>query len=441
MRLAKCVLVAGVLTGLAACTTAQPGNVAANEFVAANATGMGVAHPELWPAYDYPVAVNPEHEARIAQLLASMTLEEKIGQLVQADLCCVTPADMREYHLGSILVGGNSGPNGNDLSPAPDWLAAADAFYNASVDTSDGGVGIPMIWGTDAVHGHSNIIGATIFPHNIGLGAAHNPALIEQIGRVTATEIRVTGQEWTFAPTVAVPQDFRWGRAYEGYSSNPELVASYVGALLQGLQGDPDNTDLLSGPYVLASTKHFLADGGTDNGVDQGDSSISEEDLRDIHGAPYGPAIEGGVATVMASFSSWQGDQDDRQRVAAHRRSERPDGFRRLRGFRLERPRAGGGLHQRKLPAGAAGGDRHVYGPRYLARCLCRSARPARARAKCRWRGWTMPWRGSCGSSCGSACSITAHRAPARWRGNTNCSALPNIAQWRAMRCASRWCC
>ncbi|QZH75698.1 MAG: exo 1,3/1,4-beta-D-glucan glucohydrolase [Erythrobacter sp.] len=290
---------------LAACATVPPGDTAST--AALPASGAGVANPEIWPAYEYPVTVNPEHEARIAQLLASMTLEEKIGQLVQADLCCVTPEDMREYHLGSILVGGNSGPNGNDFSPAPDWLAAADAFYNASVDTSDGGVGIPMLWGTDAVHGHSNIIGATIFPHNIGLGAAHNPALIEQIGRVTATEIRVTGQEWTFAPTVAVPQDFRWGRAYEGYSSDPELVASYVGALLQGLQGNPDNTDLLSGPYVLASTKHFLADGGTDNGVDQGDSSISEEDLRDIHGAPYGPAIEGGVATVMASFSSWQG--------------------------------------------------------------------------------------------------------------------------------------
>ncbi|VVT01283.1 glycoside hydrolase family 3 protein [Erythrobacter sp. EC-HK427] len=269
--------------------------------------GPGIANPEIWPEYEYPVPVVAEHEARIDALLASMTLEEKIGQLIQADLCCVTPDEVRQYNLGSILVGGNSGPNGNDFSPAPDWLAAADAFYNASVDRSDGGVGIPVVWGTDAVHGHSNIIGATIFPHNIGLGAAHNPALIEQIGQVTAREIRVTGQEWTFAPTVAVPQDFRWGRAYEGYSSDPDLVASYVGALLQGLQGDPDNMDLLSGPYVIASTKHFLADGGTDNGVDQGDSSISEEDLRDIHGVPYGPAVEGGVATVMASFSSWQG--------------------------------------------------------------------------------------------------------------------------------------
>ncbi len=169
-----------------------------------------------------------------------------------------------------------------------------------------------MIWGTDAVHGHSNIIGATLFPHNIGLGAMRDPALIEKIGAATAEEIRVTGQEWTFAPTVAVPQDFRWGRAYEGYSSDPQLVASYVGAMVRGLQGPPDGGHILQRGKVIASTKHFLADGGTYNGVDQGDARISEEELRDIHGAPYGPAIEEGVATVMASFSSWQGVQDDR---------------------------------------------------------------------------------------------------------------------------------
>jgi beta-glucosidase len=265
------------------------------------------ANPAQWPSYSYPVPLQPEEEARIKSLLARMTLEEKIGQLVQADLCCVTPDEVRQYNLGSILVGGNSGPNGNDLSPAADWLKAADDFYLASIDTSDGGVGVPVIWGTDAVHGHSNIIGATIFPHNIGLGAMRDVALVEKIGEVTAKEIRVTGQEWTFAPTVAVPQDFRWGRAYEGYSSDPELVASYVGAMVRGLQGPPSNTDLLAGPYVIASTKHFLADGGTDKGVDQGDSSISEAELRDIHGKPYGPAIAEGVSTVMVSFSSWQG--------------------------------------------------------------------------------------------------------------------------------------
>ena len=295
--------------GLASCTLPQAGtDYAAQDDVApAISPSAGVAHPEIWPAFDYPVPVQQDDEVRIAALLERMTIEEKIGQLVQADLCCVTPEDVRTYNLGSILVGGNSGPNGNDLSPAPDWLSAADDFYLASVDASDGGVGIPIVWGTDAVHGHSNIIGATIFPHNIGLGAMRDTGLIERIGAVTAKEIRVTGQEWTFAPTVAVPQDFRWGRAYEGYSSDPDLVASYVGAMVRGLQGPPTNDNLLAGPYVIASTKHFLADGGTDAGVDQGDSSISEEELRDIHGKPYGPAIAEGVSTVMVSFSSWQG--------------------------------------------------------------------------------------------------------------------------------------
>jgi beta-glucosidase len=273
----------------------------------APATSAGVAHPEIWPRYDYPVPEDAAAEARIAELIGRMTLEEKIGQLVQADLCCVTPDDVRTYNLGSVLNGGNSGPEGDDLAPAAKWLEAADSFYAASVDTSDGGVGIPIVWGTDAVHGHSNIIGATIFPHNIGLGAMHDPALIERIGAATATEIRVTGQEWTFAPTVTVPQDFRWGRAYEGYSSDPALVSSYVGAMVRGLQGPPDGGNILARGKVIASTKHFLADGGTDRGVDQGDATIAEDVLRDVHGAPYGPAIEEGVATVMASFSSWQG--------------------------------------------------------------------------------------------------------------------------------------
>ena len=267
----------------------------------------GVANPSIWPQYEYPVPQIAADEAKIADLISRMTIEEKIGQLVQGDLCCVTPEDVKRYNLGSVLNGGNSGPYGQDLAPASDWLKLADEFYAASVDTSDGGVGIPVVWGTDAVHGHSNIIGATLFPHNIGLGAMHDPELIEKIGAATAKEIRVTGQEWTFAPTVAVPQDFRWGRAYEGYSSDPQLVASYVGAMVRGLQGPPDGQRILQRGKVIASTKHYLADGGTENGVDQGDAKISEEELRDIHGAPYGPAMEEGVATVMASFSSWQG--------------------------------------------------------------------------------------------------------------------------------------
>lgn len=272
----------------------------------AKVAGTGAtAHPEIWPAYKYPVPKDAKAEAMIAGLLKRMTIEEKIGQLVQGDISAITPADMQKYHLGSVLAGGSSGPNGDDKAPAAKWLALADAFYDASVDKSNGGVGIPMLWGIDAVHGHANIVGATIFPHNIGLGAAHDPALIERIGVATAKEIRVTGQEWTFAPTVTVPQDYRWGRAYEGYSSDAKLVSSYVGAMVRGLQGP--SASKIAPDRVLASTKHFLADGGTHNGVDQGDAQISEVELRDIHGAPYGPAITNGVGTVMASFSSWQG--------------------------------------------------------------------------------------------------------------------------------------
>ncbi|HVF95044.1 MAG TPA: glycoside hydrolase family 3 N-terminal domain-containing protein [Sphingomonas sp.] len=266
-----------------------------------------MAHPDRWPAGKWPIARDPGAEKRIADLLRRMSAEEKVGQVIQADIGSVTPDDVRRYHLGSVLNGGNSGPGGDDLAPAAKWLELADAFYAASVDRSGGRVGIPMIWGTDAVHGHSNIVGATLFPHNVGLGAANDPALIERIGAATAAEIRVTGQEWTFAPTITVPQDARWGRTYEGYSSDPALVARYADRMILGLQGKPNSGPMLSGPYVLASTKHFLADGGTFEGRDQGDARISEDALRDIHGRPYGPAIANGVATVMTSFSSWHG--------------------------------------------------------------------------------------------------------------------------------------
>ncbi len=264
-------------------------------------------HPASWPKVKWPLAPVPADELRIKALLAKMTVEEKVGQVVQPDIASVTPEDMRKYHFGSILNGGNSAPGNDEFAPPQVWLALADQFYDASVDRSDGGVGIPMIWGTDAVHGHSNIVGATLFPHNIGLGAARDPDLIERIGRATALEVRTTGMEWTFAPTVTVPQDYRWGRAYEGYSPNADLVASYAAAMIRGLQGPPVSTAMLAGPNVLASTKHFLADGGTEGGRDQGDAQISEVVLRDIHAKPYGPAITAGVATVMTSFSSWNG--------------------------------------------------------------------------------------------------------------------------------------
>ncbi len=280
----------------------------AGSLTAAGPRGeVPVVHPALWPRAHWPIAASASTERRIAALLARMTIEEKVGQVIQADIASVTPDDARTYHLGSILNGGNSAPGGDDFAPPAKWLALADAFYAASVDKRGGRVGIPILWGTDAVHGHSNIVGATLFPHNIGLGAAHDPALIERIGRATAVEVRTTGMEWTFAPTLTVPQDYRWGRAYEGYSSDPKIVAAYAGRMITGLQGAPNSGPILAGPHVLASTKHFLADGGTDEGRDQGNASIDETTLRTVHGAPYVPAIDAGVATIMSSFSSWQG--------------------------------------------------------------------------------------------------------------------------------------
>ncbi len=267
------------------------------------------AASDPWPQVTWPLAADPALEKRITDLMAGMTVEEKVGQLVQGDIASLTPEDVRRYRLGSILAGGNSDPGGRyDASPA-EWLALADAFYDASMDTSKGGKAIPLLFGIDAVHGQSNIVGATLFPHNIGLGATRNPELLRQIGGITALETRVTGMEWTFAPTVAVPQDDRWGRSYEGYSESPEVVASYAGAMVEGLQGRVGTPEFLDGRHVIASVKHFLGDGGTTDGKDQGDTRISEPDLVRIHAAGYPPAIAAGAQTAMASFNSVNGEK------------------------------------------------------------------------------------------------------------------------------------
>jgi beta-glucosidase len=267
----------------------------------------GKAHPALWPQAQSPIPADAALERRIAQQLDSMSLEDKVGQIIQADVASVTPEDVHRYRLGSILNGGNSGPGGDDFAPARAWLAAADAYYLASVDKSDGGPGIPVLWGLDAVHGHANIIGATIFPHNIALGATRDVDLIRQIGAVTAREMRVTGQEWNFGPTLAVVRDDRWGRTYESYSEDPEIVRMFATAMVTGLQGEPGSADFLRPPHVISTAKHFLGDGGTAEGRDQGDNPSSEAQLRDIHGAGYPAAIAAGVQSVMVSYSSWQG--------------------------------------------------------------------------------------------------------------------------------------
>jgi beta-glucosidase len=266
-------------------------------------------HPEIWPQVSLPALDDTAIEPRLNELLGSLSVEEKVGQIIQADVGSVTAEDVRKYRLGSVLNGGNSAPGGNDLAPAKVWLAAADAYYEASIDTRDGKHAIPILWGVDVVHGHNNIIGATLFPHNVGLGATRNAELIRKIGAITATELRVTGQEWTFAPTIAVAQDVRWGRAYESYSENATVVREYAHAIVLGLQGDPGKPDFLRGNHVIATAKHFIADGGTFEGRDQGDARATEEQLRDVHGPGYVAAIGAGVQVVMASFSSWQGEK------------------------------------------------------------------------------------------------------------------------------------
>ena len=267
-----------------------------------------------WPAGRWPLAEDAALEARIDALMAQMRLEDKIGQLVQADIGSVTPDDVRRYRLGSILAGGNSDPGGRyDATPA-EWLALADAFHAASLDTRDGGVAIPLLFGIDAVHGNSNVVGATLFPHNIGLGAARNAELVRRIGAITALETRAVGMDWAFAPTLAVPQDDRWGRTYEGYAEDPALVAEYAGVMVEGLQGKVGDADFLGPSRVIASAKHFVGDGGTENGKDQGDTQVTPEVLARLHGAGYPPAIAAGAQTVMASFNSVHG-----QKMHGHR--------------------------------------------------------------------------------------------------------------------------
>ena len=255
-----------------------------------------------WPSLSSEVT--RDVESTVASILSSMTTAEKVGQMVQAEISNVTPNEARDWNLGSVLNGGGSWPKGQ-YSTVADWVALADSFYEASTDTSDGGVGIPIIWGTDAVHGHNNVVGATIFPHNIGLGATNNPQLIREIGEITALEVAATGIDWVFAPTLAVVRNDTWGRTYEGYSEDPEIVRAYAEEIVRGLQGEGEN---LFGPAnVIATAKHFVGDGGTENGIDQGNTVVTEDALINVHAQGYVSALEAGAQTVMASYNSWNG--------------------------------------------------------------------------------------------------------------------------------------
>lgn len=265
-----------------------------------------LVHPQRWPKLRPPLPHDARLEARIDALLARMTPEQQVGQLIQADIGSVTPDDLRHVPLGSVLNGGNSSPRGDKLAAPSEWLALADRFYDAAM-AGPVAPGVPVLWGTDAVHGHNNIAGATIFPHNIGLGATRDLQLIRRIGEITALEVRVTGLDWAFSPTVAVARDVRWGRTYESYSENPELVRAYAASMVEGLQGVPGTAQFLDAAHVLATPKHFLGDGGTSGGRDEGDNLETEDGLRELDAPGYEAAIVAGAQTVMASYSSWQG--------------------------------------------------------------------------------------------------------------------------------------
>ncbi|HLP75702.1 MAG TPA: glycoside hydrolase family 3 protein [Candidatus Paceibacterota bacterium] len=246
----------------------------------------------------FPLLANGSPESDADALLGKMTLAEKIGQMVQVDTDALRDkSHIQKYFLGSVLSGGGSDPAEN--SPQG-WLKLANECRFWALETR---LKIPLLYGVDAVHGHNNVIGAVIFPHNIGLGATHNPALVEKAARITAEELAGTGINWAFAPCVAVAQDARWGRTYESFSDSPDIAGILGAATVKGFQGN----NFKEIGSVLACAKHFLGDGGTQNGIDQGNTVVDEATLRKIHLAPYLPSINGGVGSVMASFSSWNG--------------------------------------------------------------------------------------------------------------------------------------
>ena len=246
-------------------------------------------------------------DSRANALLAKMTLDEKVGQMTQPDqLYLKSDADIANYYLGAVLSGADSDPKeGNSLEA---WANLIDRYQKRSLETR---LAIPLLYGVDAVHGHNNILGAVVFPHNIGLGATRNPALIEKIARITALEVRATGINWGFAPCVTVPRDIRWGRTYEGYAEEPDGVKELGAAAVRGLQG-AGLADPLS---ILGCAKHYAGDGGTAYGsstigphlLDRGDTRLDEKTLRQIHLQGYLTTIRAGVGSIMPSYSSWNG--------------------------------------------------------------------------------------------------------------------------------------
>ena len=270
-------LVVGPIAGCGA--TKNQGPVSTAPLLPASVRAAGVPAPD------------------IEELLGQMSLAEKVGQMTQASRAALQGAEVREFFLGSVLNGGDDLVKPNT---AEGWADTIDRLQMQALGTH---LGIPLVYGIDAVHGHAGLRGATVFPHNIGLGATRNPEIGEKAGKISAEEISATGIKWTFAPCIAVPRDERWGRTYEGFGETPELASLFAPAVVRGLQGEK-----LGAPEsVIACAKHFVADGGTDKGIDQGDAKISEQELRAIHLPGYAAAVKAGVGSVMASYSSWNG--------------------------------------------------------------------------------------------------------------------------------------
>jgi len=250
-------------------------------------------------------------EARVEDLLKRMTLDEKIGQMTQVEKNSIQSGDITKYFIGSILSGGGGVPVNNTPQG---WYEMVEEFQFEALDTR---LGIPMIYGVDAVHGHGNLLNATVFPHNLGLGAANDPELVEKIGRATSEEILATGIPWSFSPVIAVVQDVRWGRTYEGFSENTQIVSSLGAAYIKGMQTLEASDAATPGQSLLAlaTAKHFIGDGATIWGssrtenykLDQGNMQVPETVLRELYLPPYQSAVEVGALNVMTSFSSWKG--------------------------------------------------------------------------------------------------------------------------------------
>jgi beta-glucosidase len=265
------------------------------------------------PTLAAPIYTDPSQpiEVRVDDLLARMTMDEKIGQMTQVELSSIRPGDITTYFIGSILSGGDGNPNNNNPQA---WQDMVEGFQTEAMTTR---LKIPMIYGIDAVHGNAHLYGATVFPQESGVAATHDPALAKKIGQATAEEMLATGVPWTFSPIVAVPQDIRWGRAYESYSEDTQLTTEMATAYIQGLQTIPDGYKTSEGQtlFTLATAKHYIGDGGTIWGssrtdnymLDQGNVQVDEATLRKLYLPPYKAAVEAGVMSVMASFSSWRG--------------------------------------------------------------------------------------------------------------------------------------